>query len=749
MNISFMYRSIASSILILATSCGLKAEQPMDFNEVGKQVSILLQNHHFAQKKWDTDLSKQFLDTYLGDLDFGKMYFLQSDIDTFKQKYADKLHTLLLQREIAEPANEIYDVFRKRAEERITFVKKILKEETFDFAKDESIIRSRKNEVWPKNQVEAENLWRATIKEAILSDTLRRETVARISERQGKENPLKNDKSPQEKVVLRYERLMRSISEVDDEDKINYMLSAVTKTFDPHTEYMGYREISRFKDSMRNQLVGIGALLEGEEDGATKIKGIVVGGPADRGGALKLNDRIVGVDSLNDGNMTDIMFMKIDKVVDLIRGKEATDVKLKVEPAGATPGTTTFITISRSKVDMKDEQASAQIIEKKNDAGVIQKIGWITLPSFYMDFDGGDASCATDVEKLLRWLVAENINGLIIDLRGNGGGSLDEVRKMVGFFIPRGPVVQVKDYIGKLESKNSDLREPIYKGPLVVMIDRTSASASEIMAGALQDHNRAVIVGDTATYGKGTVQQLMDVGRMMPFFSRRDRAGTVKVTLQKFYRPSGDSTQCKGVESDIVVSSMLDGLEVGETFMDHVLEFDRIRRAPDLKPLDRDSLFISRLQELNIKRKKNTKDLLYTLEDIAEVKKREHENKISLNKEVRSKELLEAEQKRQVRNDERKTRYEEMTKEDKTKMKFYKITLDDISKSGSPRLFDPSEENKDFMIRAKDATEDLDDAPKLPSGMDAVKRESINIVSDLIDVTDAARVAGILKKTSE
>lgn len=748
MSSPILRKFIASVSIALASSCTLLAEQPTDYNEVGKQVSILLQNTHFSRAKWNKELSAKFLDTYLGDLDPRRMYFLQSDIERFRQEYGDKLHDMLLRKNSTVAAEDIYKTYVTRAKESSALINEVLKE-TFDFTKDETIERSRKNAPWPKDRTEWQNLWRASVKDAILSETLRRETVARMAKEQGKEDPLAKEKSPVEKVRLRYERLLHSVTEADTDDMSNYFLVAVTKTFDPHTEYMGYREIARFKDSMKNQLVGIGAQLQAEEDGATVIKGIVVGGPADKHGELKLNDRIVGVDSLNTGDVVDIMFMKIDKVVDLIRGKENTEVRLKVEPAGAAPGETKFIVITRGKVEMKDEQASAEIIEKKDEKGVLRKLGWITLPSFYMDFDNNEASCANDVEKLLRRLMEEKIDGLVIDLRGNGGGSLEEVRKMTGFFIKRGPVVQVKDELGKIEVKDSEAREPIYQGPLVVMIDKTSASASEILAGALQDHNRAVIVGDSSSFGKGTVQQLMDVGRMMPFFARRDRAGTVKVTLQKFYRPSGDSTQLQGVKSDIVLPSLLDGLEIGEAFLENKLEFDKIRQAADFEPLERKDLFLPRLQELSAARIKDNKDMAYTQEDIAEMKKRTEENKDNLNKAMRDKEIADADVKRHARNKERLERFAAISRQDKESMKFYKVSLTDVNEKKPLVAYDPSVEDEKYMRKAKDETADLDDTPKWPSGMDVIKREGLAILTDLTLMTESAKAAGVLKKTAE
>ena len=358
-------------------------------------------------------------------------------------------------------------------------------------------------------------------------------------------------------------------------------------------------------------------------------------------------------------------------------------------------------------------------------------------------------SSRNDVKKLLVSLMEEKIDGLIIDLRGNGGGSLDEVRKMTGYFINRGPVVQVKNELGQIEVKDTDAREPIYNGPLVVLIDKTSASASEILAGALQDHNRAVIVGDSSTFGKGTVQQLMDVGRMMPFFARRDRAGTVKVTLQKFYRPTGHSTQLEGVKSDIVLPSILEGLEVGEGYLDNVLEFDRIRIAADFEPKERKNLFLPRLAELSAARMKENKDMSYVKEDIAEMQRRMKENKETLSKALREKEIADADAKRKARNAERLARFEAIQKEDLATMKFYKLSLGDVDTKIKAHAYDPSKEDEEYMRKAKEKTEELDDTPKWPSGMEIVKREGLSILTDLAEITESSREAGLLKKTAE
>jgi carboxyl-terminal processing protease len=573
-----------------------------------------------------------------------------------------------------------------------------------------------------------------------------------LAKEQGKDDPNADNLDPKKKVSLRYKRLLTSIQDVDNEDVANYFLSAVAAAFDPHTDYMSFREMNRFKDGMKNELVGIGALLQAEEDGATIIKGIVVGGPADKEGSLKLNDRVVGVDSASTGkpaDMTDIMFMSIDKVVDLIRGKEGTTVALKVEPAGGAAGETKIIKIQRDKVELKDEQANGEIIEMKNGAGQTKKIGVITLPSFYADFDEGLTRSSVDVERILNRLIEEKIEGLIFDLRNNGGGSLEEVRRMTGFFVEPGPVVQVKNTIGQVQVKDSDDMKPLYTGPMVVLTDKSSASASEIIAGALQDYNRAVIVGESSTFGKGTVQQPMDIGRQLPLFAVKDKAGYLKVTIQKFYRPSGSSTQMEGVVPNIVMPSIMDALEVGEAHMENALAHDRIRPAADFRPEDKRSLFIPRLKELSQERISKCQDFNYAIQDILKTKDRIKKNQISLNIEERKRELAESEEQRKQRNTERRARFEKIAKEDAKNFKFYKVNLDIIDAAAPLKAYDPTAENKDYMRRAKDENDSLDDTPDWPTGLNPEKREAIHVLADLIHLTDNAKMAGILKNDGE
>lgn len=740
----------ATLAAVLAASTLAACAQQADFDQVGRQMAIMLQNSHFDRSRQPfKDLSDDFLHTYLRDLDYGRVYFTQQDVDRFEKEYGDRLSQMLLEKNCMKAATDIYSIFVKRVETRVAAAQQMLKGNDFDFTKDEGVMRTRKDALWPKNEAEAEDIWRKQIKEALLSETLRREMVAKMAKEQGKEELFEGERTPVERISLRYERFLHSVKDVDLDDVAAYFLSAVAKTFDPHTDYLSFKQMVRFRDSMRNQLVGVGALLQGEEDGATKIMGIVVNGPADRAGQLKLNDRIVGVDSLNTGrpeDMVDIMFMKIDKVVDLIRGAENSEVRLKVEPSGGLPGETVMVVVTRGKVELKDEQASAEIILSKEPSGDVLRLGVLTLPSFYADFEEGKTRCSVDVERLLRRLSEEKIDGLILDLRNNGGGALEEVRRMTGFFTRRLPVVQVKNTLGQIQVKASDNRRPIYDGPMLVMIDKSSASASEILAGALQDDNRAVIVGESSSFGKGTVQQPMDIGRQMPFFADRNRAGTLKVTIQKFYRPSGSSTQNKGVVPDVILPSLMDALEVGEKYLDHALDYDIIRPAPGFGQRPKANLFLAFLKEQSANRVLESKDFSYVIEDISRERNRRRKNQVSLKLQDRRKELGEVDQRQQMRNDERRKRFDLVAKQDAKNMNFFKLSLDDLDAGADLVEVDPMKDGQNYMRRAKDKTAELDNTPEWPSHLDPFKREALNVLSDLVDATRNANLAGSLKQ---
>ncbi len=740
---------ISSSLMALTVFAGCTqgiVSGQTDFNDVGKVLVGMLENKHFADLEFDAEMSDRILSDYLQDLDPAKLYFTKEDVDEFQERFGAqsqaRIDQLLVQERAMEPAGEIYSRYVTRVRQRIEFAQQIADNAKFDFTKDQVVTRSRRDADWPADDFAAQELWRLQIAEEILSEEMRREAIHRIAEEQGKENPLKDEKSPNEAVKIRYERFLKDIEGADEEDVAASFFSAVSRAHDPHTDYLSVRQMERFEAGLQNQLIGIGALLQREDDGATKIIGLVVNGPADKQGELQLNDRIVGVDSLNNGDLTDTLYMKIDHVVELIRGQQNTKVRLKVEPADGAPGEVREIVITRDRVELKDEAASSELIKMIQPDGSSKLIGWITLPSFYLDFNDGDPSVYKDVQHLVSRLKREGVDGIALDLRGNGGGALEEVRRMTGLFIGRGPVVQVKQGWGAVDSKESTLRKPLYEGPLLIVTDKTSASASEILAGALQDYNRAIVVGESSTYGKGTVQQPMSIGRYFKFFQDATRAGTLKATVQKFYRVTGSSTQLEGVVPDIVLPSLTDALDIGERFQDHALAHDMIPPAKGFKPMERSHLFLDKITARSNERVKKSVDFTYIKEDIQRTKERIEKNAVSLNRGTRERELAESEQRRDTRNAERRRRFQEMEAKDKQAMSFYRLTLDDLADEDLTEV-DRQRDAEANMRVAKDKVADLDDTPEWPSGLDIVKRESIHILTDLIHFTEQASIAKV------
>jgi carboxyl-terminal processing protease len=745
-----LLKILASSFFIAMTTVSCVGAKT-NFNEVGKQMVIMLRNSHYERYAFDEKLGAKFFDSYINQLDGNKQYFLGSDIKMFREKYGKNMHQLLLDGESMEAAVAIYSVYRVRANARIKYAQKLLANESdFNFESHRSMMISRKEANWAVTDAEAKQFWRDQVEQALLSEMLRRESIHDLAVKQGKDDPLKNKKAPGEMISLRFKRILKGINTATEEDIADNFFSAVSKSYDPHTDYFSMSEMERFMSGMQNSLVGIGALLQAEDDGATKITGIVVGGPADKGGELKLNDRIVGVDHTNAGTedvMVDIMFEKLDRVVDMIRGREGVEVRLKVEPAGGAPGEIKFIVIKRGKVELKDELAKAEVIEMIRPDGGKRRFGFISLPAFYADFKSWKTRCSIDIEKLVARLNDEKVEGIIMDLRGNGGGSLEEVRRMTGFFTGRGPVVQVKNHLGRVEVKDSSHHNPIYNGPMVVLIDKTSASASEILAGALQDYNRAVIVGDTSTFGKGTVQQPMEIRKMMPFMTDARRAGVLKPTIQKFYRVAGSTTQLKGVESDIVLPSLLDAFEVGEKYLDHAMAHDNIRRAPGFRELNRGNLFLPILKGKSLARVGLSQDFTYVAADAKRMVERRKKNTISLNKGERKKEITKAETRKNTRNGERRKRFGDLAERDKKIFRFFRLNLTDLKLPDLVEI-DRDKDKESYMRQAKDGVADLDDTPEWPSALDPVKREGISILADLVEATERARMAGTLQNNN-
>lgn len=738
MNIKKSIKGVLLGIAFSGTAIAQAPNNNVDYDEVGRVMAKMLMNRHY-EKLNDDVLGPRIFDLLMKALDPAKVYFTQQDVDRLKKKYGKDLHNRLLIKQSNEAVHEVHAIYIKRVKENIGHAQKFLQESEFTFDSDRKVERSRKDLQWPADTAAQKKLWESLVEEAVLSETLRRDSIAKLAEEQGKENPLKDKKPVKEVIRLKYKRMLQYDLDANDESIASYLLSAAAKAYEPHTDYLSASEYGPFKAGMDNEFVGIGALLQAEEDGATKITGIVVNGPASKGGQLKLNDRIVSVDHLNNGKMVDIMFMRLDKVVELIRGPVGSTVGLKIE---TEVGQYKVITIKRGSVEMKEDFAAGEIIETKNTDGTTRRIGYLNLPSFYVNFQTGQNRCSDHVESILQRMNKEKVDGLVFDLRGNGGGSLEEVRRMTGFFTGRGPVVQERDFQGKVTLQNA-YDKAIYTGPMVCLIDSTSASASEILAGALQDYNRAVVVGTSSTFGKGTVQQIMEIAPMLPFRAEgRERAGYLKPTIRKFYRVAGSSTQNKGVESDIVLPNMLDAVEIGEKFMDYALPHDVIDKAPGYEPLDKSKLFLPSLKAKSLARVKSSRDFIYLQEDVDRMKKRIADNTVSLNRDERLKEINESDARLKTRNEERLQRFKIMQEEDLKIYTFYSLKRQDLENQTLTK-FDPTKDDETYMLKAENKEEALDITPEWPSRMDPVKREGIAILNDIINLNIEAKVVKV------
>jgi len=699
-------------------------------------MTRLLQNGHYEELAFDEDLSARFFKQYLEILDGEKIYFLSGEVESYTRAYEGTLHDRISTKTFMPIAEGLYAAYQSRVRGRVSYVRQLLEMDQFDFTEERSLMLDREDAERPKDGPALQKLWKESLENMLLSEMVRRESLSARAKAQGKADPFRKGPTVKEKVSLWYDRLLKTAEGTDREDIANYFLSSVATAYDPHSEYLSANEMEQFKISVSNELVGIGARLSMNDQGETEVYGIVNGGPADRQGDLKLGDRIIAVSANNNDEWEDILFKPINKVIGHILGEENAPVGLRVNRSveGRNEDETVEIAIPRGVVTIKDDLATAKIYEYGNEEEGLTKLGVMTIPSFYFDFDNVGSRVSVDVERLLARLKAEGISGLVLDLRDNGGGSLSEVQRLTGFFVGRGPVVQVRSGNGQVRSLNSLHRRPLYSDPLVILTNRGSASATEILAGALQDYNRAVVVGSSSTYGKGTVQKTMDIADFMPVFSDRARTGWLKLTFQKYYRVSGSSVQIKGVIPDLILPDLDDAFEVGEGFQQYALPHDVIHASKGVKSRNRDDLFIPRLKEKSDERVSEEPYFKYLLEDIERNKAVIEKNEISLSRKVRLAELEENEKRRMTRNEERKKRFAEMEAVDRETFQIYRLTLDDLDADELP-LVDPSDDSDDYIRRAVDEEADLEEGLDWPSGIDVVKREGLAVLQDLLAAT--------------
>ena len=562
-SIFFLAISIASASV--DTSTPLKLEPEMEHRYASSIATRFLTNYHYKRTRLDDDLSSEIFDTYFKQLDPNKIYFLASDVESF-ERYRTSLDDALRHSDLL-PAYEIYNVYADRVRERVEFAHERVKQ-PFDFTVDEQYQYDREDEPWATTTGQLDELWRQRVK----NDYLRL---------------LLTDKEPEaivETLTERYDNLDRRINELNTEDVFQFFMNAFATSIEPHTAYLSARTSENFEISMKLSLEGIGALL-GRVNEYTTISSVVPGGPADQDGRLKAGDRITAVGQGNDGKMVDVIGWRIDDVVDLIRGPKDTVVRLDVLSEDVSVSSPPeLIEIVRNEVKLEEQAAKSELIEVPVDGSEdkVVKIGVIDLPVFYIDFNGRAQnkpdyrSSTRDVRRLIGELEEQGVAGIIIDLRNNGGGSLLEATTLTGLFIDTGPVVQVRNSSGRISLEEDIDPGMAWEGPLAVMVNRYSASASEIFAAAIQDYGRGVVIGEP-TFGKGTVQSLLDLDDYAP--SDKPGMGQLKITMAQFFRINGGSTQNLGVEPDIRFPSFGDPQEYGERSMDNALPWSSIDPA--------------------------------------------------------------------------------------------------------------------------------------------------------------------------
>ena len=574
-----------------------------------REILERLATGHYRSQSIDDSLSERYLTEYISILDSGKNYFLQSDIDEFDQwKYV--LDDLSKRGDVS-PGFIMFNRLRDRAIDRLQSVLTLLEDSSYKFVLDgsNSIIIDGDERGWFQSEADANSFWEKRITDSLIRLLL-------------------NDKDQEEArklLVKRYQTQIKQFEQRDSQDVLQIYANALASLYDPHTAYFSPRRNENFQISMSLSLEGIGAELT-TEDEYTKVNRIIPGGPADLHGSLKAEDKIVGVGQ-DEEDIVDVIGWRIDDVVALIRGAKGTSVRLEYIPANGDSSNTNIIKILRDKVKLEDKSAQSQILEIEQ-SGKTLSIGVIEIPAFYMDFEAYRArdpnfkSTTRDVYNLIKELKESKVDGIVLDLRSNGGGSLFEATSLTDLFIDRGPVVQIRDSNQRVQRNNRAYRAAAYDGPLLVMINRLSASASEIVAGALQDYGRALVVG-SQSFGKGTVQDVTPLSK-----------GQLKLTISKFYRVSGDSTQHRGILPDIEFPSTYDFEEVGESQQDNALPWDRIRRVPhttktDLQPL------IGALTENHTKRRRSDPDFVSLVDKIELSDNWDSQKTLSLNLEKR------------------------------------------------------------------------------------------------------------------
>lgn len=678
-----------SSVPASGPAAGLKPG-PND-PKIAYMTARLLEEYHYLQRPLDAELAKKFFDGYVDALDPRHEHFLQSDIASFEM-YRTNLAGLTTGGREADltPAFAVYERFMERFQQHAAYVDGLLKQNKFKFNTDDKILLDRRHSPFPKNLEEAKQLWRQRLNYDYLQEKLTRE----IFETNGTftvKLPADAATNIVATLARHYRWNTRMTTNMDSDAVLQAYLNALAHAYDPHSDYFSAPHAQDFSINMNLSLFGIGAKLQ-EDDGYCTIKELVPGGPALKSKLLKPEDRIVAV-AQADKPPVDVVDMELGKVVQMIRGPKSTEVRLTISPATDRTARR-IVTLVRDEIKLEDAEAKAKLVEMPDG----KRLGIIDLPSFYAPVDLGSSRRSTpqytsaDVAKLVRKLKEEKVSGIIIDLRSNPGGSLEEAVRFTGLFIKDGPIVLARNPDGQVMVDNDPDPAQVYGGPLVVMVNRFSASASEIAAAALQDYDRALIVGDTSTHGKGTVQNL---NPLRPFVrpataSATNDPGTLKITIRKFYRVSGGSTQFKGVIPDIIFPDVLNhSTLIGESAMDNALAWDTIRPANYAK-LNLVQPYLEALRAGSETRLATNQDFIYIREDIEQFQKRQTEKTATLNERQAIAERERVATLNLAREAERGTRPARAAK-------VYDITLKNADLPGLTEQVEPAAETNDVL----------------------------------------------------
>lgn len=674
-------------------------------SEVRVLVDMMSQLHYNRDAVRSSDYAEVISD-YMGNLDGQRLFFLASDEEEFEKRFNTGLFWELKKLGNIDAAYEIFTRYEQRVEERANWVFNYLDTTTPDFTDHELYQYDRRDVPWPADQAAADALWHERIEYELIGEIL-------------------NDKTPEEakeKVRKRYQRMLKNVAEIEGDELGELYLSTISRLYDPHSSYFSADTYEDFGIQMKLELVGIGALLSMEDDYCV-IKEIVPGGPVDLGNHLQPNDRILAVGQ-GEEESVEIIGMKLRKIVKMIRGEKGTKVHLTIQPADGDDAARREVVITRDVVKLNSARAHAAIFQVPDENGIEVPIGVITLPSFYAAEDDGDPETADsiasrDVAELIDQLKTAGIEGMVLDLRRNGGGFLSEAINVTGLFMKQGPVVQVKDYAGRIQVDNDEDPAIAYEGPLAVLVDRFSASASEIVAGALQNYGRAIIVGDSSTHGKGSVQTVLEMERYVSQHMRSPlKTGATKLTIQKYYLPNGNSTQLKGVVPDIVLPSVEEFLKIGERDLPHALVWDEIPTShPEGHPLDPELL--GRLHQNSDLRMLSLPEFDYLRESVDWFKARQEEKQISLNLETR---LARKEADKAFREHMKETK-EQLAEHDYSFEEFHLVPPPPPRIKAEPT----TEEEKNNEVLSTDENESY-------AKMDIHLRETLRVINDAISL---------------